>query len=42
MKKTGVDKMIDFKEEKYLIAYYSCEGNNIINGKIVNLQIGNT
>jgi flavodoxin len=34
--------MINFKEEKCLIAYYSRAGNNYVSGKIVNLLIGNT
>ncbi|MFX1520941.1 MAG: flavodoxin, partial [Promethearchaeota archaeon] len=29
-------------EKKYLIAYFSRKGNNIVSGKIVNLPIGNT
>ncbi|WP_321417446.1 flavodoxin [uncultured Methanomethylovorans sp.] len=34
--------MMNFKEEKCLIAYYSREGNNYVSGKIVNLPVGNT
>ncbi len=34
--------MMNLKEEKCLIAYYSREGNNIVGGRIVNLPIGNT
>ncbi len=33
---------MNLKEEKCLIAYYSREGNNIVSGKIENLQVGNT
>ena len=33
---------MNLKEEKYLIAYYSREGNNIVGGRIENLPIGNT
>lgn len=34
--------MNKFKESKTLIAYYSREGNNYVNGRIVNLPVGNT
>jgi flavodoxin len=34
--------MNKFKEGKTLITYYSKEGNNYVNGRIVNLQVGNT
>jgi flavodoxin len=34
--------MTNLKETKFLIAYYSREGNNYVSGKIVNLPIGNT
>jgi flavodoxin len=34
--------MMNLKEEKYLIAYFSREGNNSVSGRIVNLPIGNT
>lgn len=34
--------MDKFKEVKSLIAYYSREGNNYVNGRIVNLPVGNT
>lgn len=34
--------MNKFKEGKTLITYYSREGNNYVNGRIVNLQVGNT
>lgn len=34
--------MINLKEEKCLIAYFSREGNNYVSGRIVNLPIGNT
>lgn len=34
--------MINLKEEKCLIAYFSREGNNYVSGNIVNLPIGNT
>jgi flavodoxin len=34
--------MMNLKEEKCLIAYYSREGNNYVSGSIVNLPIGNT
>jgi flavodoxin len=33
---------MNLKEEKCLIAYYSREGNNYVDGRIVNLSIGNT
>jgi len=29
-------------DEKCLISYYSRKGNNYVNGKIINLPIGNT
>jgi len=32
---------MNLEKDKCLIAYYSCEGNNIVRGKIVNLPIGN-
>lgn len=35
-------EMVNLKEEKCLIAYFSREGNNYVSGKIVNLPIGNT
>jgi flavodoxin len=34
--------MMNLKEEKCLIAYYSRDGNNIVSGRIENLQVGNT
>ncbi len=34
--------MMNLKEKKCLIAYYSREGNNYVSGRIVNLPIGNT
>ena len=34
--------MVNLKEEKCLIAYFSRKGNNIVGGKIVKLPIGNT
>jgi flavodoxin len=34
--------MNKFKEGKTLITYYSREGNNYVNGRIVNLPVGNT
>ena len=34
--------MVNLKKEKCLIAYFSREGNNIVNGSIVHLPIGNT
>lgn len=34
--------MNKFKEGKTLITYYSREGNNYVNGCIVNLPVGNT
>ena len=34
--------MMNLKEEKCLIAYYSREGNNYVSGRILNLTIGNT
>lgn len=34
--------MINLTEEKSLIAYFSREGNNYVNGNIVNLSVGNT
>jgi flavodoxin len=34
--------MMNLKEEKCLIAYFSRAGNNYVNGMIVNLSIGNT
>lgn len=34
--------MANSKGEKCLIAYFSREGNNYVNGKIVNLPVGNT
>ena len=34
--------MMNLKEEKCLIAFFSREGNNYVSGKIVNLPIGNT
>lgn len=33
--------MVNFKEEKCLIACYSCEGDNIVSGKLVNLSMDN-
>lgn len=39
--KRGI-KMKNLNEEKCLIAYYSRAGNNYVNGKIVNLPVGNT
>ena len=33
--------MADLKENKCLIACYSCEGDNIVSGKIVNLPMDN-
>lgn len=33
---------MDLKEKKCLIAYFSRKGNNYVNGRIVNLDIGNT
>ncbi|WP_292391205.1 flavodoxin [Methanosarcina sp. UBA5] len=35
-------EMTNLIEKKYLIAYFSREGNNYVSGKIVNLPIGNT
>lgn len=32
---------MNLKSERCLLAYYSCEGGNIVSGKIVNLPIGN-
>lgn len=32
---------MNLENNKCLLAYYSCEGNNIISGKIVNLPICN-
>ena len=34
--------MMNLKDEKCLIAYYSRNGNNYVCGRIVNLPIGNT
>jgi len=34
--------MMNIKEEKCLIAYFSRESNNYVSGRIVNLPIGNT
>ncbi len=34
--------MMNLKEEKCLIAYFSRAGNNYVSGNIVNLPIGNT
>ncbi len=34
--------MMNIKEEKCLIAYFSREDNNYVSGRIVNLPIGNT
>jgi len=34
--------MINLKEEKCLIAYFSREGNNYVSGRVVDLPIGNT
>lgn len=34
--------MMNLKEGKCLIAYFSREGNNYVSGKIVNLPMGNT
>lgn len=34
--------MMNFKEKKCLIAYFSREGNNYVSGRIVNLHVGNT
>ena len=34
--------MINLKEKKCLIAYFSRKGNNYFSGKVVNLPIGNT
>lgn len=33
---------MSFKEEKCLIAYFSRKGDNYVNGRIVNLSVGNT
>ena len=41
-KKSEVQEMMNLKEEKCLIAYFSREGNNYVSGRIVNLPIGNT
>ncbi len=35
-------EMMNFKEKKCLIAYFSREGNNTVGGRIVNLPVGNT
>jgi flavodoxin len=35
-------EMLNVKEQHCLIAYFSREGNNIVGGRIINLQIGNT
>jgi hypothetical protein len=32
---------MNLEKDKCLVAYYSCEGNNIVSGKIVNLPICN-
>ena len=34
--------MINFKEKKCLIAYYSRKGNNYVSGSILDLPVGNT
>lgn len=34
--------MENFKDKKYLIAYYSRRGNNYVSGRIMNLTVGNT
>jgi len=34
--------MMNFKEKKCLIAYFSRKGNNYVSGRIVNLTVGNT
>lgn len=41
-KESDEQEMMNLKEEKCLIAYFSREGNNIVGGRIVNLPIGNT
>lgn len=41
-KESEEQEMINLKEEKCLIAYFSREGNNYVSGRIVNLPIGNT
>jgi flavodoxin len=33
---------MDLREKKCLIAFYSRKGNNYVNGRIANLEIGNT
>jgi flavodoxin len=37
-----VNKIMSFKDSKYLIAYFSRSGNNYAGGRIVNLPVGNT
>ena len=32
---------MNLEKDKCMLAYYSCEGNNIVSGKIVNLPIRN-
>lgn len=33
---------MNFKKKKCLVAYFSRQGNNYVNGRIVNLPVGNT
>jgi flavodoxin len=41
-KKREEYEMMNLKDKKYLIAYYSRRGNNYVSGRIVDLPIGNT
>lgn len=41
MSKTGFP-IVNSKQDKILIAYFSRPGNNYVNGAIVNLSVGNT
>jgi len=36
------EKMIDVKQNRILVAYFSRPGNNYVSGNIVNLPVGNT
>jgi flavodoxin len=42
IKENEEQEIMNLKEEKCLIAYFSREGNNYVGGRIVNLPIGNT
>jgi len=37
----GEQRRMNLEKDKCLIAYYSCEGDNIVSGKIMNLSLCN-